>query len=86
MQDSTKESPFYLLYDRDPRLPTASDLALPRPAYTLDLDDYKTEVLPVWPMLENMQDNKYSNPRRSRSYSMIASRNIMNLPSLFVTG
>ena len=43
VQDSTKESPFFL-YGRDPRLPTASDMALPRPAYTVDLDDYKTEL------------------------------------------
>lgn len=44
VQDSTKESPFFLLYGRDPRQPTASDLALPRPAYTVDLDDYKSEL------------------------------------------
>ena len=44
VQDSTKESPFFLLYSGDSCLPTASDLALPRPAYTVDLDDYKTEL------------------------------------------
>ena len=35
VQDSTKESPFFLLYGRDPWLPTASDVDLPRPAYIL---------------------------------------------------
>ena len=44
VQDSTKESPFFPLYGRDPRFPTASDLALPRPAYAVDIDDYKTEL------------------------------------------
>lgn len=45
VQDSTKESPFFLLYGRDsPVCPSASDLALPRPAYTVGLDDYKTEL------------------------------------------
>ena len=46
VQDSTNESSFFLLYGRDPRLLTASNMDLPHPAYTVDLDDYKTE-LPV---------------------------------------
>ena len=45
IQESTRESLFFLLYGRDPRLPTTSALELPRPVYTVDLDDYKSELV-----------------------------------------
>ena len=45
IQESTRESPFFLLYGLDPCLPTASDLDLPRSAYAVDIEDYKTEFV-----------------------------------------
>ena len=44
-QESTKESPFYLLYGRDARQPLEEALDCPRPEYLVDLDDYKTELV-----------------------------------------
>ena len=40
IQSSTKESPFFLLYGRDPRLPSGSMLDQTRPEYLVDMEDY----------------------------------------------
>ena len=45
MQESTRESPFFLLYGRDPRLPTGSALDAVEAAYLVDMEDYCTELL-----------------------------------------
>ena len=44
LQESTKESPFYLLYGRDAQLPTEAALNTPRTCYQVDLDDFKTDL------------------------------------------
>ena len=44
IQESTKESPFFLLYRRDPRLPTEEALSPPQIRQVLDIDDYRSEL------------------------------------------
>ena len=44
VQESTKESPFFLLYGRDPRLPTGTILEQTRTTYFCDAEDYQTEL------------------------------------------
>ena len=44
IQESTKESRFFLLYGRDPRLPTEEALSPPQTRQVLDIDDYRSEL------------------------------------------
>ena len=45
VQESTKESLFFLLYGRDPRFPTGTLLDPSDTTYLIDADDYRTELL-----------------------------------------
>ena len=44
-QESTKESPFFLVYGRDARVPTSTVLTHVRSPYAVDVSDYREEVL-----------------------------------------
>ena len=44
LQESTQESPFFLLYGRDPRLPTENVLSPIRSRQLVDLKEYGTEL------------------------------------------
>ena len=45
MQTSTQESPFFLMYGRDPKLPTEAALTVPPQREQVDLDSYKSELV-----------------------------------------
>ena len=45
VQESTRESPFFLVYGRDPRLPTGSLLEQSPATYPVDAEDYRTGLV-----------------------------------------
>ena len=44
VQDSTLESPFFMLYGRDPRIPTSTVLSQTRSVYNVDPEDYRMQL------------------------------------------
>ena len=68
-----KELPFFLLYGRDPRIPSESALNSPSSPYMADSEDYKSELINslsgAW---EIAQANIYKKPKYiyTRSISM----------------
>ena len=44
IQDSTRESLFFLVYGRNRRLPTETVLSKPVSPYMVDIEDYRTEL------------------------------------------
>ena len=44
-QESTCESPFFLMFGRDPRQPSEETLRCPSSDYIVDLDDYNSELV-----------------------------------------
>ena len=66
---SSSESPFFLLYGRDPRLPTEEALTQPRTRYQVDLDDYKTELTDGLTTAWNVaQDQIRKSQQRQKKY------------------
>ena len=43
-QESTRESPFFLVYGRDPRVPTETVLSHQRSPYSVSVDDHKEDL------------------------------------------
>ena len=76
MQSSTRESPFFLLYGRDSRLPSEA-LSQPSTPYMVDVDDYKTELLMHGSWLMNMSRRPKCQYKRSNEFDLKVGDRVM---------
>ena len=75
VQPSTEESPFFLLYGRDPQLPTDMALSPPIVRQTIDVDDYKSrmlvDMLNAWKLAqENVRKAQRKQKRQHDKHAM----------------
>ena len=90
-QESTKESPFFLLYGRDPQLPTEAALTRPKTRYQVDLEDYKTELVSglseAWTLARQQvqkaqkQQKRYYDRRATSTTFQVGDRVFTYMPS-----
>ena len=64
-QESTRESPFFLLYGRDARIPTSTVLSYARSPYAVDSDDFKADLLSELSQAWTLAARNIANARRS---------------------
>ena len=96
IQQSTKESPFFLLYGRDPRMPSDSALNCASTPYMVDLDDYKSELTcnlsDAWTMakesIQEAQVHQKTSIRQTqqRVYRLVVGDRVMVYMPQSVTG
>ena len=86
VQASTQESPFYLLYGRDPQVPTETALSQPRTVYQLDFADYRAELVAnlsdAWALArKNIEDaqakQKKQYDRKSKDSGLVIGDRVM---------
>ena len=92
VQPSTGESPFFLLYGRDPQLPTDMALLPPTVRHTMDVDDYKSRMLldmsNAWKLAqENLEKaqgkQKHQHDKNTRDFKFaVRDRVFMHMPAI----
>ena len=85
-RESTGQSPFFLLYGHDARIPCESTLSMTRTAYQVDIDDYKSKLLhglseawklPRSEMQKSQKKQKYQYDCRSKQRNFQAGDRVM---------